>query len=157
MSATLREAYTAKWTKVFKSEITRRKDLYNSSPASAKEMFSSNPRGLVEDCGAEHVWIPATTVWIHDEARGGYKIDGVKRRGLTEAFPYVDKASKIRVLPQVCNNCSATREREVPVISAEDRAALEKERKAADRKLRRQLKRKAVEPDTSVTLEDFGL
>lgn len=154
MSTKKRAAYTAQWQRTFREEIDRRKSMLEVKPAQAVELFSQNPRGLIEDCGQEHIWIPATTTWIHDGKGKGHKIDGVKRRGLVEAMPYKDKEQGVIIVPQVCNECCAMRERETRVRS-------EAERKADHKKTRRSIRlaSKTITPDedTFTSLDSFGL
>lgn len=155
MDEAIRAKRTALWQRTFKKEIARRKLLLEQKPRVAKELFSSNPRGLVEDCGKPHVWIPASTVWIHDGKKRGHVINGIKRRGLQEAMAYNDRDRGVLVVPQVCNNCCAMRELESPIRSHE---ATQLEKKKQRRNLRRELSRKKKNLTTPILIaEDFNL
>lgn len=107
------------WLRVYHHEISRRRRLQQEQPTLYKKVCGHNPKKLNECCEDEHVWVPATTLWIHDNAKGAYKIDGYLRRGLREAAPYRDNG--FRVIPQMCWNCVHTREMRSQIVSWSER------------------------------------
>lgn len=108
------------WLRVYHHEITRRKRIWQEKPKAYRQIFGPNRKGLDEqtECQAmeaygKHVWVPATHLWIHD-AKKGFKLDGINRRGFSEAETY--EYDGFRVVPQICWSCIATRELMSPVI-----------------------------------------
>ena len=110
------------WTRVFHKEIARRRDLH----ARKHELFSKihvvNPKGLLrsEECN-NHIWVPATHLFIHDSATNKTILNGVRTRGFQEAKPWTDDGCT--VVPQMCWSCDATREREILLQTTEERLA----------------------------------
>lgn len=103
------------WLRVYHHEISRRKRLWAENPKKAAKVFAQNPKRLADCCDGEHVWVPASTLWIHDNGKGAYKIGGYWRRGLREAHPYKD--ADFQVTPQMCWYCIKTRDKRMPLIS----------------------------------------
>lgn len=110
------------WLRVFYHEISRRRRISNEKPKAYKKLFASNPKRLSEDPCEVHTWVPATTLWIHDNSKKGNLIDGFRRRGFHEAQMY--KSSGYIVIPQICWSCTCTREKIVPDLSWAERQAI---------------------------------
>lgn len=145
-----RAAYTRAWIKVYREEIALRKKIQAEKPRAFKKLFAKNPKGLIDDCGGKHVWIPASTLWIHDNdasRRSTFVIDGFNRHGLAEADPRT--FDNCTVVPQMCFRCVKTRELVMEKISYAERQA------AYDAAARKNGKRGRGRAGESVMLDDL--
>lgn len=104
--------------------MSRRFRIANEKPKAYRKVFAGNLKPLGLECcpNNDHCWVPATTIWIHDGAKGSSKIGGFARRGLHEAMPY--KWRNFQVTPQVCWNCMRTREHISQILTMDERRNL---------------------------------
>jgi hypothetical protein len=111
------------WEQVFAKEISLRRKLYRDYKSKMFwDIHNANPKGLVKsvDCKG-HCWVPASTLHIHDALAKKLEINSVKLRAFNEALTWTDDGCII--VPQMCQHCDATSEREIRIQSHEERVA----------------------------------
>lgn len=96
------------YLRVYHHEISRRRQIAAEEPKAYTKLFRANNKGLSEECCEKHIWVPMTTLWIHDKVGRGYTLYGYRRRGFAEAHSFID--GLYRVTPQMCWRCASTRE-----------------------------------------------
>lgn len=122
MNVTQLAAKRRSFLKVYSKEISARQDTMVNDLKFYKGRYEGNCKGMKPTCEKEHVWVPMTFLWIHDGARRGHLINGIKRRGFSEAMPF--KVDDYQVLPQMCWYCNKTRERINKLVPWQERATL---------------------------------
>lgn len=141
----VREA-NPKWLRVYNREIKRRNAAYEESSKNYFKVFGPNLKPLQDAC-EEHVWVPATHLWIHDEKkqRGAFTLEGIRRRSFAEASPYVEPGG-VSVTPQICwNCCEAAREIRTKKTTYEEREQVTKANKKEARARKRRLRKSPVD------------
>lgn len=145
MNVTELAARRQSFLRVYSKEIQQRKDLALADPKQYNDYYEGNRKGLSSRC-EHHLWVPMTHLWIHDGAKRGYVINGIKRRGFQEAMPYT--SGNYSVAPQMCSNCCKTRERITENRPWAERRSLA-EQIVSDNK-RKKRRRKISKPDAAV-------
>ena len=137
------------YMQVYEEEIAHRRKYAEENAKDYPKYYSGNLKGLSKCCEEECVWVPMSILWIHNKVKKGYMLNGVKRRGFTEAFAYT--ADDRQIVPQMCWNCVATREHDV---TWKGRQSL-KDAIIADNKPKKRRPRKPKAAGAGV-LSDFG-
>lgn len=152
MNVTELAARRQSFLRTYNKEIRARKDLAMDSPKKYNDFYEGNRKGLADTCD-QHLWVPMTHLWIHDNGRRGHVINGVKRRGFTEAMPY--KVGDYQVVPQMCSNCCKTRERITKIVPWTERNTLA-EQIVKDGKRRKRRKRTKPTKPTGAMMTDLS-
>lgn len=132
--------------RIYNREIRERKDLAASDPKQYNEFYEGNRKGL-DQCCEKHLWTPMSILWIHDGAKRGHVINGIKRRGFQEAFAYT--SGNYVVVPQMCWNCQKTRERITSTQPWAERRSLA-DQIVKDNKRKKRRRRSTPKPDAAM-------